>query len=400
MPSLVVLGLSGAALLQWFYFIAIERLPVGIALLIEFTGPLLVAVYSAVVLREAVRPRLWLALGIALGGMALVAQVWEDLGLDTLGVAAAVASAVCLATFYLLSKRSVAGRDPLSLTAWMFAFGALFWAVAQPWWYFDTSILTEEVSLLGTFADVTAPVWLALVWVVVLGTLVPYALEVASLRHLPPTITGLVAMVEPVIAGAVRVVVAGGGADRRAGRSAGCSCSWASRLVQTGPDAEVEATPAVDLVVVLGGVGLRLGAVDGAVGVLGRRVQRVQLHVARPHVADVVPGAGRHDERPVVAHRVGLVDGVLRRAQVELGLALLDAQELVEVVVHLPADLLAGEEPHHRELRVATGEHDRAEVSLSSVSFSMSPIQPIMAPVYPLARRPTAVLDPPVKSDG
>jgi drug/metabolite transporter (DMT)-like permease len=46
-------------------------------------------------------------------------------------------------------------------------------------------------------------VWLALTWVVVLGTLVPYALEVASLRHLPPTVTGVVAMVEPVIAAAV-----------------------------------------------------------------------------------------------------------------------------------------------------------------------------------------------------
>ena len=202
-PSLVVLGLTGAALLQWFYFIAIERLPVGIALLIEFTGPLLVAAYSALVLKEVVSARLWLALGIALAGMALVAQVWQDAGLDPVGVTAAVASAICLATFYLLSKRSVAGRDPVSLSAWMFAFGALFWAIVQPWWDFDPSVLTEEVSLLGTFAATTVPVWVALTWVVVLGTLVPYALEVASLRHLPPTVTGLVAMVEPVIAAAV-----------------------------------------------------------------------------------------------------------------------------------------------------------------------------------------------------
>jgi EamA-like transporter family len=47
------------------------------------------------------------------------------------------------------------------------------------------------------------PVWLALGWVVVLGTLAPYALEVGSLRHLAPTTTGIVAMIEPVIAAAV-----------------------------------------------------------------------------------------------------------------------------------------------------------------------------------------------------
>jgi drug/metabolite transporter (DMT)-like permease len=243
-PSLIVLGLTGAALLQWFYFIAIERLPVGIALLIEFTGPLLVAAYSALVLHEAVGARLWLALGIALAGMALVAQVWTDLGLDGLGVAAACASAVCLATFYLQSKRSVAARDPLSLSAWMFAFAALFWAVAQPWWAFDPSVLTEEVSLLGTFADSTAPVWVALLWVIVLGTLVPYAFEVASLRHLPPTVTGLVAMVEPVVAGAVAwwwldEVLTGwqvlGGFLVLVGVG----------LVQANPETEVEAAPAV-----------------------------------------------------------------------------------------------------------------------------------------------------------
>jgi drug/metabolite transporter (DMT)-like permease len=203
LPSLAVLGLSGAALLQWLYFVAIERLPVGIALLIEFTGPLLVAVFSRVVLREAVSPRLWLALGVTLGGMALVAQVWRDLGLDGVGVAAACGSAACLATFYLLSKRSVAERDPLSLSCWMFVFGAAFWAVAQPWWRFDPSVLGDDAPLLGTLGETSAPVWLALTWVVVLGTLVPYALEVASRRHLPPTVTGVVAMVEPVIAAAV-----------------------------------------------------------------------------------------------------------------------------------------------------------------------------------------------------
>jgi drug/metabolite transporter (DMT)-like permease len=91
----------------------------------------------------------------------------------------------------------------LSLSAWIFAFGAAFWAVAQPWWTFDPSVLGEEVSLLGSLDATTVPVWVALAWVVVLGTLVPYALEVASLRHLAPTVTGLVAMVEPVIAAAV-----------------------------------------------------------------------------------------------------------------------------------------------------------------------------------------------------
>jgi drug/metabolite transporter (DMT)-like permease len=202
-PTMIVLGLSGAALIQWFYFVAIDRLPVGIALLVEFTGPLMVAVYSRVVLRHAMHRRIWLALGLALGGLALVAQVWRDVGLDAIGLAAAFAAAGCLATFHLLGKHTLQRRDPLSLSFWMFAFASVFWAIAQPWWNFDATVLVDEVSLLGALGDISVPVWLPLAWVVILGTLAPYAFEVAALTNLAPTTAGVVGMTEPVLAAAV-----------------------------------------------------------------------------------------------------------------------------------------------------------------------------------------------------
>jgi drug/metabolite transporter (DMT)-like permease len=202
-PIFVVLGLSGAALLQWLYFVAIDRLPVGVALLLEFTAPLMVAVHAALWRREPVRPRLWVALGIALGGMALVAEVWRDTGLDGVGVAAGLASAACLATFYILSQRTVARYHPLTNSFWLFTVGAVFWSVATPWWHFDPSTIEGSASLLGNLADVQLPVWTALAAVVVIGTLVPYSLEVAALRHLPPTVVGVVAMCEPVLAATV-----------------------------------------------------------------------------------------------------------------------------------------------------------------------------------------------------
>ncbi|HEX8803378.1 MAG TPA: EamA family transporter, partial [Acidimicrobiales bacterium] len=194
LPALALLGLTGAALIQWLYFVAIDRLPVGIALLLEFTGPLLVAVYSRVVLGEVLHRRVWLALGVALAGLALVAQVWRDVGLDPVGIAAGFGAAACLATFYLLGKRTVERRDPLTLSFWMFVFASLFWAVAQPWTDFDPGVLARPASLLGALGGASVPVWVALAWVVALGTLAPYALEVAALRHLTPTTTGVVGM--------------------------------------------------------------------------------------------------------------------------------------------------------------------------------------------------------------
>lgn len=202
-PKLIVLGLSGAALLQWLYFVALDRLPAAIALLLEFTAPLMVAVFSVVVLRHHIARQVWWALGLALLGLALVAQVWEDVGLDAIGVAAALGAAALLATFHLLGKHMLETKDPLVLSFWMFAISSVFWTVLQPWWDFDPGVLTESTSLLGRLSAYAIPVWLGVLWVIVLGTLAPYALEVFGLRHLSATTTGIVAMIEPVIAATV-----------------------------------------------------------------------------------------------------------------------------------------------------------------------------------------------------
>ncbi len=203
LPILAVLGLTAAAAIQWLYFVAIDRIPVGVALLLEFTSPLLVALFSTIVLRHDVPRRVWLALAISLTGLTLVAQVWRDVGLDAIGVSAALGAAGCLAVFHLLGKHTVERHEPLTMTFWMFVFASVFWAVVQPWWDFDAAILTESTSLLGRLSGHSVPVWVALAWIVVLGTLAPYALELAGLRRLTPTATGVVGMLEPVIAALV-----------------------------------------------------------------------------------------------------------------------------------------------------------------------------------------------------
>ncbi|HEX6420864.1 MAG TPA: EamA family transporter [Acidimicrobiales bacterium] len=203
LPQLAVLGVVGAALIQWFYFLAIDRLPVGIAILVEFTGPVLVAVWARLVLREEVRPLVWGALGLSLAGLALVAQVWHDTRLDTLGLLAGFAGAACLATFLLLGRHTGGSHDPVAVNFWMFAFASLFWLVVEPPWGIDRGPLAASTSLLGAFDGVEVPVWLVIGWVVALGTLAPYALDLAALRHLPAATVGVVGMLEPVVATAV-----------------------------------------------------------------------------------------------------------------------------------------------------------------------------------------------------
>jgi drug/metabolite transporter (DMT)-like permease len=200
LPFLVFFGAVGVAFVQWLYFVAIHRLPVGIALLIQYLAPLLVALWARYALHEPVRRRIWVALALALIGLALLVEVWEGLTLDGLGVTAALAAALAFALYLLLAERAVGRRDPFSLSLYGFLFAAAFWAVVRPLWHFPAGRLTAETSLLGNFSDTELPIWALTAWLVVLGTIVPFALVVWALRHLPATRVGIVAMLEPLVA--------------------------------------------------------------------------------------------------------------------------------------------------------------------------------------------------------
>jgi drug/metabolite transporter (DMT)-like permease len=201
-PFLALFGVVGVALTQFLYYVAIGVMPVGIALVFEMTAPVFIALYVWLVRREKVRSRLWLALLLSLSGLVLVAEVWQDGGsLDSLGVGAALLAALCLAAYYLLGERGTVTRDPVALTCWSFVAAAVFWAVAAPWWAFDAGVLGERVPM--SLGSLELPLWVLVLWIVVLGAVVPFWLSIAALRHLPPTAAGLVATVEPVFASIV-----------------------------------------------------------------------------------------------------------------------------------------------------------------------------------------------------
>ena len=197
---IAVFGVCGVALVQLFYFLAIHRLAIGIALVIQYLGPLLVAIYARTFGREHVRRRVWAALALSLTGLALMVELWKGVALDGLGVVFALISAVIFAAYLLLAEYEVAYRDSVSLMAWGFFFATVFWTVAQPWWSFPARTVAETVSLQGRLAGWHLPVWALVLWVVVLGSIVPFALIVGALRHVSATRVGIAAMLEPVVA--------------------------------------------------------------------------------------------------------------------------------------------------------------------------------------------------------
>jgi drug/metabolite transporter (DMT)-like permease len=197
---LAIFGVVGVAFVQLFYFLALHRLPVGIALLIQYIGPVLVAIWARTFGHERVRRRIWAALALSLTGLALMVQLWRGVTLDGLGVVFALIAAVVFAFYLLIAEREVARRPAIPLLAWGFFFATVFWTVVQPWWSFPAHTVGTRVSLEGNLASWHLPVWALVLWVVVLGSIVPFVLIVGALRHISATRVGIAAMLEPVVA--------------------------------------------------------------------------------------------------------------------------------------------------------------------------------------------------------
>jgi len=207
LPWLAAFGVLGLALVQLFYFVGIERLDIGVSLVIEYITPVLVALWARFVVKEPVRRRLWYGIAVALAGLSLVVDLWGGVTLDGVGVGACLLAALCYTAYILIAERSLAhGRDVLSLLAWGFLFATAFWSIVRPWSSFPLQFVYEDVALLGRLDDVSSPVWPLLLFVLVLGTFVPFILMVGALHHIPATRATIVAMLEPVLAAVVAFV--------------------------------------------------------------------------------------------------------------------------------------------------------------------------------------------------
>jgi drug/metabolite transporter (DMT)-like permease len=194
-----LVGVVGVAMPLWLHFLALSRLPVGVALLVEFTAPVFVALWMRFARRESMRRRVWLAVTLVIGGLGLVAQVWSGFTLDGLGLLAAIADAVTLAAYFILCEGHVRRCSPLAVAALSFVGSSVFLSLLLPWWTFPFHRLASPVEI----GSAVVPAGLLVVWVVLLGTVAPFVLELHGLRHIGPTRTGLVATVEPVLGGLV-----------------------------------------------------------------------------------------------------------------------------------------------------------------------------------------------------
>lgn len=196
-PALLLgYGLFAIAGVQGFYFAAIASIPVGVALLIEFLGPLIVLGWVRFVVRKPVSRSAAVGVAIAVLGLAGVVEVWAGLTFDPVGLLLALGAAGCQAAYFLLSDTGARQVDPRGLAAYGLLLAAGVTTVVVRPWTGDWSSLAGSVTL----ADGTLPAVFAVGWIVLISTVLAYLTGIVAVRRLSAPIAGGIAFLEPAVA--------------------------------------------------------------------------------------------------------------------------------------------------------------------------------------------------------
>lgn len=175
-------------LMNWSFYAAIDRIPLAVAVTIEFTGPLLVAVIGSR------RPLdvLWIALAAA--GIVLLVGPGGG-AVDPVGVGFALIAAACWMAYIYLSKRTGAAFPGGTGLAIAMAVGAL---IVLP-----AGVIQADGALAQPGMLVSALV------VALASSVLPYSLELEALRRLPESVFGVLMSLDPAIAALVGFVALG-----------------------------------------------------------------------------------------------------------------------------------------------------------------------------------------------
>ncbi|MFB7528231.1 DMT family transporter [Streptomyces sp. NPDC056178] len=205
-------GLLAVAGVQACYFAAISRVPVGVALLVEYLAPALVLGWVRFVQRRPVTRGAAVGVVLAVAGLACVVEIWSGLSFDVVGLLLALGAACCQVGYFVLSDQGSADRadgveppHPVGVIAYGLLIGTVVLTLVARPWKMDWTVLGGKAFMNGT--DV--PAWLLIAWIVLMATVVAYATGVISVRLLSPAVAGVVACLEAVIATVLAWVLLG-----------------------------------------------------------------------------------------------------------------------------------------------------------------------------------------------
>jgi DME family drug/metabolite transporter len=192
-----VLGILGVAASNYLYYLAIQRTNVATAIILQYTAPVWVLIYT--VARGLQKPTLHriAAVGLAVTGIALVIGIFGGgFRLDAIGVLAALGAAFSFAFYNLGGHNILARYDRWTVLLYVILSASLFWILVNPPWKIAA-------------AHYSAGQWLFLFVFSLISVLAPFSFYFAGLQHLEPTRAIVVSCLEPVFSIVIAAVALG-----------------------------------------------------------------------------------------------------------------------------------------------------------------------------------------------
>ncbi|HHU38770.1 MAG TPA: EamA family transporter [Propionibacterium sp.] len=192
---ILLYGLFGGAAVQVAYFNAITYIEVGIALMLEYLGVVLVVLYVWARSRKRPGPLTLTGMVVAVGGLAVILNPADLAGADLRGVAWGLFAATGMAVYYITASET-AGIPPLAFVATGLGVGAVALLLAGLTGLVPLHASTADVRLLGG----TWPWWVPLLELVVVAAALAYLTGFVAARRLGPTVASFVGLTEVVFA--------------------------------------------------------------------------------------------------------------------------------------------------------------------------------------------------------
>ncbi|MFX0539096.1 EamA family transporter [Ornithinimicrobium sp. Y1847] len=193
---LSLFGLVAVAGCQLFYFLAVERLSVGVALMLEYLGPILVVGWLWLARGQRPQPLTVVGIGLAVAGLLLVLDVLGDVQISTAGVLWGLAAAVGLAVFFVVGADDASGLPPMAFSSFGMALGALALGLAGLVGVVPMRWSTDEVLLAG----MVAPWWVPVLWLGIVAAALAYVTGIAAARALGAKVSSFVGLTEVMFA--------------------------------------------------------------------------------------------------------------------------------------------------------------------------------------------------------
>lgn len=198
LPYFIVLGSGLMALCQSSYFMAISRIQVAAAILLQYLAPSLVALYSACFWKEKLTPIKLIALVLSLTGCYLAVGGYNLalLKMNTSGIMWGLISAAAFASYSLLGEKGMQSYNP-----WTVHFYALLFA--------SVSLNVILPPFQYPLYSYPATQWMHIIYIVIFGTILAYGLYFVGINHIRSTRASITATLEPISAAVFAYVFVG-----------------------------------------------------------------------------------------------------------------------------------------------------------------------------------------------